>query len=1162
MKTTLRHLLRNVWATGVLVILLSGITGMTEAIQAQDFDRKTESAVHAMTFTQLQIPFYKTEIKQDISVDFQDMPLEQALREIAREVRLMLSYRGDIMVDKTVSLNNERISVSKALENVLEGTGLDYKFSQNGYLLITETMDFIEEDIYQETVRGRVVDSQSGEALPGVNILIEGTSTGTATDINGEFELIVSSLDETLIFSYIGYQSQTIPIAGRSEIIVNLSMEILDVDEIVVVGYGVQRIRDLTGSVTSIQSRDLQQVPVTTVNQALHGRAPGVMVTQGNAEPGQDARVRIRGFNSIKGDNSPLYVIDGVIDANIDTVNPTDIESITVLKDAASSSIYGARGANGVIIVTTRQGIRGQGIQIEVDHFTGADVPGRTHDMMNAGQYIEFANAAALGNNNPVPYPNDTAVLNAVGDGFNWQDALFVDGIRNRSTMSISGGTESMTFFISGAYENHSAVLPDKGFKRLNARARVEVYPTDKLRFSGNLSYVERERDRSFVGSSSSTFFSPQRAGGEIIRTIYNPPILFPYNEDGSLRSEMSDTFNEVGTPNYPNGLIMKDELRILRNTDLQLTFEGQYNVLENLNYKLSYSTNPALSESRAFRPSYVPGDFFQYRNTASRSFSEGKNQTVENILTYTETIQNHNVTGIIGSTYQTIKSEFFGASDQDFPFNSFSFRNLGTGDSGARGVSSGYSESSWLGYFGRIDYQYDDRYIIQLNARYDGSSFFRPENRWGFFPSAAIGWVISGENFMQNSGIDFLKLRASYGSIGSHATGAFTTLPRVGVSGGDDYSFGRTRVPNFVLSLANPSLTWETTTQFNVGVDLGLISNRLNFTLDSYYKETTDLILDKLTSIVNATERNHEPSILSNLGSMRNHGIDFGVQYNHAFDNGLAWNTNFNFSWQDSEILDLALPEGQTFFTTGDNVNRNIGRLEIGQPIGNYNGWLTDGLWQTQAEIDAAGMTAQVQPGDTKFIDLNGDGLITSADWTVTGNAYPNFLSGLSNSFFYRGLELDIVLSGAFGHQMANVSAAFLKYNLREPSMNKLSEVVDQRWTGPGTSNDIPRYGHSIMQGGTDDGLNGTIDRFVEDASFVKLRNVRLAYNIPNFMGTRNIRLYLQAQNLFIITSYSGYDPETDNFALRSSDDTSLALDAFTYPFVRSYSAGITLSF
>lgn len=1000
-------------------------------------------------------------------------------------------------------------------------------------------------------VNGQVSD-ENGQALPGVNVLEKGTTNGTTTDVDGRFSFNVQDENSVLVFSFIGYTTQEVPVGDQTSFTISLVPDVRALDEVVVVGYGTQERADLTGAVASVSSREILTVPVERMDQALQGRAAGVLVRQNTFAPGAGSvSIIIRGLNSINGNNAPLFVIDGVIGANINALDPLDIQSIDVLKDASAASIYGSRAANGVVIVTTKKGVPGKP-KITFDAYYGVSNPTRLYDVMNAEEYMEYVNDARTQGGAGLAYPDIPGVLSQVGEGTDWQKELFKQGTQQKYFMSVAGGTEDVTYSASGGYLSTTGLMPNVDYKKFTARFNLDFKATEKLRFSTAVSYA------SDVTNSMAETFGYNYG---TINAMAIPPMLSPVNEFGEYPPIIYNTF-ETGTPSrYFNSFAALDrEIRESLGNYIQFNFGAGYEFTDWLKFDVTLGLQPTFTEDRFFSPQEIPDpQYFEQSAIASKNSARNNNWLVENMLTLDKSFNDvHNVTVLLGTSTQKTTFESTSTGARHFAFEQFQFHNLGAGNPLNHSVGSSLREEQLQSFFGRINYNFNDKYLLQVNGRYDGSSKFAPGNKWAFFPSASVGWRISEEPFMRDAELfDNMKIRASYGSIGSHGIAPYATMSSI--TSGFAYGFNNTRVGTYIPSgVANPDLKWETTTQLDVGLDFGVMENRLSITMDYYYKKTTDLLLNSLISMVNNPNQSHDPVIRKNIGSLQNTGFEFGINYQPSFTSELKWSVNLNGTFQDNKLLDLALNEGQEFLQLGDNLRRNYHRLEEGKPFGNYVGYETDGLYQTQEEINASAQPT-AKPGDLKYVDKNGDGAINGGDFVVLGNAYPDFFGGITNNFTYKDFNLSFFFFAMLGQEVFNFDLARWKYDLSSTPFNKLKEVATERWTGPGTSNDIPRAGYKPIN--ITDGADGAIDVMVEDGSFVKLRNVTLTYNLPkgllNRFGIDNANVYIQGNNLFVITKYSGFDPEANQMG---GSATLLPLNANFYPATRNYMVGLQI--
>ncbi len=1019
---------------------------------------------------------------------------------------------------------------------------------------LSESESFAFQQVQQDrTVSGTVTSDEDNESIPGVNVLEQGTSNGTITDAEGNYQISVRE-GATLIFSSVGFLTEEVLVNGRSTIDITMAPNISELQEVVVVGYGTQEKADLTGSVASVTPEEISIIPVERLDQALQGRAAGVMVRQNSFAPGPGSlSIIIRGLNSINGNNAPLFVIDGVIGGNINTLDPLDIESIDILKDASAASIYGSRAANGVVIVTTKEGTEGKPT-VSFDAYYGVSQPTRTYDVMGPREYMEYVNDVRSQSGAPPAYSDIQGVLNQVGEGTDWQEELFDQGSQQKYYLSVAGGTKDIKYSAAGGYLKTTGLMPSVDYEKYTARFNIDVKANEMLSFSGSMSYAS-----DVTNSINETWDG--RFG--TINIISTPPMLSPTDEFGDYPPIIYNTFEE-GTPKqYANSFAALDrEIRESLGSYVQLNIGSEVKFTDWLRYNITLGLQPTITESRFFSPEEIPDpQYFEQVAVASKNSTRNNNWLVENMLTFEKSFNTgHQLTALVGTSTQKTSFESTNAGTEGFVFEQYQFHNLGAGQQANHRVGSSQWEEQLQSFFSRINYNYKGKYLLQLNGRYDGSSKFAPGNKWAFFPSGSIGWRLSDEGFMSDMGVvDNLKLRGSYGSIGSQGISPYSTLQLI--RSAFSYGFNDTRVGTYAPSgIANKELKWETTTQLDIGLDIGLMESRLNVTLDYYHKKTTDLLLNQLITIVNSPARNHNPSITKNIGSLQNSGFEFSINYRPRINSEFQWSVNLNGTFQQNKLLDLALNEGQDFLLLGDNLRRNYHKLEEGKPFGNYAGYETNGLYQTQAEIDESAQSA-ASPGDMKYVDQNNDGVINTDDFVILGNAYPDFFGGITNNFTYKNFNFSFFFYAMVGQEVFNFELAQWKYDLSSSEFNKFKEVATERWTGPGTSNDIPRAGYKPVN--ISDGADGAIDRMVEDGSFLKLRNVTLTYNLPesflNKIGIANANVYVQGNDLLILTKYSGFDPEANQMG---GSATLLPLNSGYYPPTRSFMVGLHIGF
>lgn len=979
----------------------------------------------------------------------------------------------------------------------------------------------------QSEVSGVVTDSESMEPLPGVNILVKGTTIGTSTDANGHYALQAESLQDTLMFSYIGYQTREVAINGRTKIDVSLEPQAISGEELVVIGYGQVQKRDLTGSVSSVSPEQLNKGAQANVDQLIQGRIPGVQVTQTSGDPGAGASIRIRGANSITAGNEPLFVIDGLPGAPFNALNPGDIESIEVLKDASATAIYGSRGANGVVLITTKKGGTGTGgINIGYNGYIGTQEVANKLDLLNAQEYMSFINGISTDQGQDPVFTQEE--MDAVGAGTNWQNEIFRTAPVQNHQLSLSRGSEEDTrYYISLNHYNQEGIVTSTDIKRYAARMNVH-HSTDNFNFGINL-------NTSLVQDN----FVPLGTGinidaGVIGSALQMDPVLPVRNEDGNYaESQLQDLNNPVALANTT-----------FHNQETNRTFGNafvEYMILNNLNARVNFGSNRSVSRVDDYTTRTTK--LGQLSNgSAHVGESESSSYLAELTLNYEETFDEiHQINAVAGYTYQEFIDRGFDASGDNFPTDAFRTDNLGAGDSELYTINSGKSKNQLLSWLGRVNYSYRDRYLATATFRIDGSSRFGKDHQYGYFPSMALGWRISDEPFFPDEGLfSELKLRTSYGITGNQEIGNYNSLVLLGTAGDAIFDGGR-HVSIAPSQLANPDVKWETTEQFNIGLDFGLWEDRITGTMDYFVNNTYDLLLNlpiPRTSGFNTS--------LQNVGDTENSGFEFMVDSKNLVGE-FAWSTAFNFATVENKVTNLGgLPfilQGGIAFLSDFTI------LREGEPINSYWGYQVDGIFQSQEEIDGSVQPAASR-GDLRFRDVNGDGSITADDRTILGDPFPDFTLGLNNNFGYKGFNLDLFFEGRFGYEMLNFSRIDSESPIQS-LRNRQAYVLD-RWTPENPSTEHPSFANY-------DRSLAVNSRVVEDASFLRLKNARLSYTFPsnvNLGGVSSLSVYGSAQNLFTITDYTGFNPDVS-----SLNDSNLRLDYNTYPLARIYTLGINVN-
>ena len=1005
------------------------------------------------------------------------------------------------------------------------------------------------------TVTGKVT-SENGDALPGVSVIEKGTNNGTVTDTEGRYTFSVSSANATLVFSFIGYANQEMPLNGRTTVDVSLTEDVVALGEVVVVGYGTQRKTDLTGAVASIPTAEIRQFPMARVDQALQGRSSGVYVLNTDASPGGNTMIRIRGLNSINGGNEPLVVIDGLQGGNLNSLNPQDIASIEILKDASATAIYGSRGANGVIIITTRLGVQGKPV-IDAGYNVGFQKLARKLPVMDAAtfarQYNKFRMTDTGGGNVPTPQFTDEQIAEFERTGgTDWQDEIYETGVMHNYQLGISGATEKLKYLVSGNYLDHKGILLNSAYTRASLRTNLSADITDWVDFGLNYAFTKE------------TYKSPSFRDevAFVSQVVNNAPRWAPtepvYDETGNYWVHTpgyaaSDTWNPVASAVEP----IIDNPTFRNNANIFLNFK----IVKGLSLRI---TGGALTTNRYFRDYYNSKTLAGLQNNGWGHVRESKNERYQNsnILTYDNTWNNtHHLT--FTAVAEQIHEESIGSSmeGRGFLVDQLGFDNMG----GATTIiaSSFHNERSLLSYLGRINYVLAEKYMATVSYRADASSVFGAENKWGYFPSGSVAWRISEEEFLKESALfTELKIRASYGLTGNQGISPYQSLARLSSGQGLSYPYNgqaATDIGFGIGGLANPNLKWESTAQSNIGLDLSLFNGRLTSTIDVYRKVTNDLLMPRqLPGYVGVS------SILDNIGSMENKGIELLIGGDPIVGD-FRWNTSVNFTANRNKVLDLGDNKriGYRPSTGGYSLGSSFMFLEVGESFGLMNGWKFLGIWGTDEEEEARSY-GQL-PGDPKYLDLDQDGDIDNDDRTTIGNGYPKFTWGWTNQFSYKNFDLSFMF---IGYQDVDL---FNTMRIRRDSFwEGTSPVLLDAWTPENQDTNVPGMidgAYREAQGLTSKlnfGSNsGATSQWVEDASFIRLKTATLAYSFNQSalsgIGFQKVRLFVTGMNIFTITDYTGYDPEVAAFP---NNDATIGVDLSVYPPARTLTIGAELTF
>lgn len=971
----------------------------------------------------------------------------------------------------------------------------------------------------QITVQG-VVKDQTGETVIGASVMEKGTTNGTITGIDGDFSLNMSP-NGTLVVSFVGYKTQEVQVKGQKQLQVVLSEDAEMLDEVVVIGYGTMKKSDLTGAVSSIGNKDIKDSPVSNLGQAIQGKISGVQIVDAG-KPGDNVSIKIRGLGSIN-NCDPLVVIDGVpTDLGLSSLNMADVERLDVLKDASATAIYGSRGANGVVMITTKRGTEGKGklaVSANYSFQNATNVP----SLLNAAQYAELSNDMMVNSGrNPNP---EWANPSELGAGADWMDELLRTGVMQNYTVSYSGGNEKSHYYVSGGFLDQSGIVKSVNYRRFTFQSNSDAQVLKWLKFSNNITF------------SADTKKSGSYNIGDALKAL---PIYPVKNEDGSWSGPdgNSEWYGSTRNPIGPTELnkSQTDGYNFLANLTAELTFTKW------LKFKSTFGYDAKFWFIDNFTPKY------NWKPTpteeTSRYKSDNKSFTYlwDNYFLFDHTFsEKHRVGLMAGMSAQWNTNDYLNAQK-----NVFMFDNVHEMDNGEEMYAIGGNETEWalLSYMARVNYSYEDRYLLTATIRRDGSSRFGKKHRWGTFPSVSVAWRASQEKwFPKNDYINDLKVRAGYGVTGSQASvGNYSYLASYNTS---VYPFGISSGNQTALvssTLANPYIHWEEVAQTNIGFDASLFNSRVMFSFDAYLKETRDMLVKASIPITSGFE--DTTTTYTNAGKVRNQGIEMSL-HTINLTGELGWETNLTATYNKNKIKDL---NSDVPYYINQINNSYVTMLAKDYPINVFYGYVTDGIFQNQSEVNTHAVQPGAEPGDIRFRDLNNDGVINDSDRTVIGNPNPSWLFSMNNSLSYKGFELSVFLQGIAGNKIYNAN------NIDNTGMaaayNQTTDVL-KRWQGEGTSNSMPRAVFG------DPNQNTRVsDRFVENGSYLRLKNITLSYTFPKQWLQKaqieNARLSLSCENVATITGYSGFDPEVGINGI----------DQNRYPISRTFSLGLNFNF
>ena len=1015
-----------------------------------------------------------------------------------------------------------------------------------------------------QTVKGTVISGSDNEPLIGASVMVEGTRNGAVTDLDGNFAISAKN-GQTLEVSYLGFITQKVKVTG-SVINVTLLEDKQSLDEVVVVGYGVQKKKLVTGATVQLKGDDIAKLNTTNPLSAMQGQTPGVNIVSTSGQPGASMSVTIRGLGTV-GNSQPLYLIDGV-GGDITTLNPADIESIDVLKDAASAAIYGAQAANGVVLVTTKSGKEGVS-KITYDGYVGWQTLGRKFEMLNANQYMQIMDEALLNSYmSPIDWTSLSAIRDANGNVYNtdWIDQAVDNGALTTShSLAFTGGSKTSTYSISGGYTGQDGLIGGSDvsyYKRYNLRANSEHKMWNGLVTIGeHVGFVYKDSR----GMGTGNIYNNNLRGA-----FSTSPLVPVYDANGNYYSTVDSDWNK--NDGNPYGTMMMNRFNQSKNTSVDANVYVQIEPIKNLKFKTVFGLSYGGSNYRSFTPIYkFTPQSGNGITKVNQSNGNGTSLVWTNTLTYDFDIKDHHISVLLGSETTKYDGESTGSYGVNLTagFDDWEHAYVENTEKGHadRKVSGGpYDATRGQSFFARLGWSWKDRYMVNATMRADGSSKFAKGHRWGYFPSVSAGWTLTEEDFMKSaaSWLDFLKLRLSWGQVGNANINCYQYLAPVTTSN-TNYNFGATGGTDawvmgaYTERLANEKVKWETSEQYNVGLDARFLRQRLSLTLDGYIKSTKDWLVQ---APIRATAGTGGPVI--NGGDVKNKGIEVGLSWNDNIGRDFTYSVGANFAYNHNEVGNIPTLDG-IIHGKDNQIFQNAEefyRAENGHAIGYFWGYKTAGLFQNQKEINdwiAAGngiYQADVKPGDVKYVDVNHDGVINASDKVDLGNGLPKYTFGFNVNLAWKGFDLSANFTGAAGFQIAQ--------SYRDPSSSQAnySRRILKRWTGEGTSNEIPR----VTYGDVGNWLFS--DLYLQDGDYIRLQNLTMGYDFKKLIswkGLSKMRLYFQVQNLFTLTKYDGMDPEIGSFNGtdgNSSDAWVSGVDMGYYPHPRTFIVGLNLAF
>ncbi|WP_455639136.1 TonB-dependent receptor [Parabacteroides sp.] len=1047
-----------------------------------------------------------------INIQQNSLSIKQLIKEIEKQTDYLVVFRNqDVDVNKVVSFQKRSGKVSDYLEEVSENANFSYVF-ENNYITLSRKAEAISQN--EKRITGKVTD-QNGEPIIGANVLEKGhTINGTVTDIDGKFSLNISE-HASLLISYIGYATQEVAVRGKNDFNIVLMNDFEVLDEVVVVGYGTQKKVNLTGAVGSVRPEDLGDVQTSSVSSMIKGHLSGVQITQNNGKPGAGSTIRIRGVGTLGEDkkNDPLLVVDGqAVDYGIETIDPNDIESVNVLKDASSAAIYGARAANGVLLITTKRGAKGVG-KLSVNAYLSVQTMMKKYDMLNAEEYVTLQNEARKNAGMGSMFSHEPTFY---GKGTDWIDEITQLAPVQEYNVNFSKGTDLSNYYISGTFHSQDGIVKNTGYDKASFRFNGDVTVLPKLKVGNSITLTWNET------SGSST-----PLGDALVAS----PTIPVKNEDGSWGIPTEAGEGGVN-PVYKTELYKGNKSTMWR---ALANMYAEYRLLDELKFKVTGAIDFAAQNKRAYYPKVSEtGEYTEFSDQKLEdNMSLGYTWQNDYLLYFDKDWGKHHVDGLLGMSLQASQEKEIKGTVRGFLNDEEYMQVLDAGQRDWR-ATGGLDRWAMLSYFGNINYNFDSRYLFSFNLRVDGSSRFGKNNKYGYFPSASVAWRINSESFMKDiKWISNLKLRASYGSLGNQEIGLYSFTDQLDVNQWYLFGNGLSRIPGVSsLNMIDPNIKWETTTITNLGVDFGILDNTLSMVAEYYIKDTHDILL---TYPIPTTVGKSAPTV--NAGKVRNNGFEMELRYNNHF--GDLWlNTSLIYGYNHNEVKELIQEQSFLSKTLQYNV---IARSEIGHPINSIYGYVMDGIYQTEEEIAESPTWAKAEVGTIKFKDLNDDGVINDEDRTFIANTMPHSTLGFNLSLKYKNFDFSMFWQGDFGKKIFWGDQGNMRplYNWRN-----VNSLWLERWTGAGSTNEMPKLKYNL------DYLD-TSSFHIKSTDYFRLKNLSFGYTF-DFKDNIKARLYIAGQNLLTLTSFPGIDPEISDIFMSSS----------SYPQSRSYTIGLNINF